>query len=80
MSAHRISESAHDGPEEADETEMMWDNPRASHASKNQTSLSGLNQTYRENPTLPGFVDADSALAITRKVQYTGALQAEYNG
>lgn len=54
---------------DANSVGTMWDTAVAWSGSDNRTSPSVRDQPSRENPSLPGFVDADSALAITRKVQ-----------
>jgi len=46
---------------------MVWSAPTASSASDNQTPRASHAQLQRESSNLPGF-DADSALAIARKV------------
>ncbi|PVH76500.1 hypothetical protein DL98DRAFT_293115 [Cadophora sp. DSE1049] len=52
---------------EVDQDDMAWSAPTASSTSDNQTPRASQAQLQRENSNLPGF-DADSALAIARKI------------
>ncbi|OBT90622.1 hypothetical protein VE02_00567 [Pseudogymnoascus sp. 03VT05] len=66
-SSYRSSVSAHDEPEETGQAELTWDTPNALGAGDDYTPLH-QNPRKRGNSHLSDF-DADSALAITRKVQ-----------
>ncbi|OBT45503.1 hypothetical protein VE00_05049 [Pseudogymnoascus sp. WSF 3629] len=66
VSSYFISDSTHDETEEAAQAEVTWDTPHASNAGDNYGPLR-QNPLKRENSHLSDF-DADSALAITRKI------------
>ncbi|OBT45169.1 hypothetical protein VE00_04357 [Pseudogymnoascus sp. WSF 3629] len=65
-SSYRSSVSNHDEPEETGQAELTWDTPNALDPGDNYTPLRE-NPRKRGNSHLSDF-DADSALAITRKI------------
>ncbi|KFY86156.1 hypothetical protein V500_07829 [Pseudogymnoascus sp. VKM F-4518 (FW-2643)] len=66
VSSYRSSDSAHDESEETGQAEVSWDTPNATNAGDNYGPLR-QNPRKRGSSHLSDF-DADSALAITRKI------------
>jgi hypothetical protein len=64
---NRLNAADHDDSPEAGQTPMHWGPDRISSAGENQTSPQRQAQRERDDSSLPEF-DADSALAMTRKV------------
>lgn len=66
--SYRSGDSTHDESEETGQAEVTWDAPNTSTAGDNYAPLR-QNPRKRGSSHLSDF-DADSALAITRKVQF----------